>query len=97
MAWLNRGINAFQIKKHKCACKGRKNALLLEVMDPKTIVHDLKCRAAAIGLKVPELCRRAEIAPSTVNRWLSGDTMPNLRLLARVEKILAEAERERAA
>ena len=66
-------------------------------MDPKVIVQDLKDRADAVGLKVPELCRRAAIAPSTVNRWLSGDTMPNLRLLAKVEKIVSEAERSKEA
>lgn len=74
----------------------RKNALVSEVMDPKNIVHDLERRAKAVGLTVPELARRAEIAPSTVNRWLAGDTMPNLRLLAKVEKIVSEAEQQAA-
>lgn len=66
-------------------------------MDPKIVVEGLVERALKVGLPVSELARRADIAPSTFNRWRSGETSPTLDVFARVERVVADAENERAA
>lgn len=63
-------------------------------MDPKIVVEQLVDRAGKAGLSVSELARRADIAPSTFNRWRSGETSPTLEVFARVEGVVASVEAE---
>jgi predicted transcriptional regulator len=65
-------------------------------MDPKTVVETLVERARKVGLPVSELARRADIAPSTFNRWRTGETSPTLDVFARVERVVTEAEEQAA-
>lgn len=39
---------------------------------------DIEARAKAAGLTIPEVCKLAEIAPSTFWRWKHGKTSPTV-------------------
>jgi len=61
-------------------------------MDQARIITDLEGRARKARLSVAEMCRRAQIAPSTFNRWRTGETSPTLDVLSRVERVVSDAE-----
>lgn len=42
-------------------------------------------RARDAGLSMAEVCRRAQIAPSTWTRWKSGQTRPTLEVYKRLK------------
>ncbi|WP_189816025.1 helix-turn-helix domain-containing protein [Streptomyces olivaceoviridis] len=50
--------------------------------------HYFTTRRLALGLSVEELAGEIMVAPSTVYRWESGETSPNLRTLIRVSRSL---------
>lgn len=45
-------------------------------------------RRIALGISVEELAGELQVSPSTVYRWESGATCPNLRMLVPVTRIL---------
>lgn len=49
-------------------------------------------RLSRIGLRVADLCRQAEIARSTWDRWARGETEPNFSTWRRVQSALRELE-----
>lgn len=44
----------------------------------------IEARAKSVGLTIPEICRKAEIAPSTFWRWKNGKTSPSLAVCQRL-------------
>lgn len=54
-------------------------------------------RAKAAGLTVTELCRRSNIARSTLFRWETGATGPLLENHQRLVAVVEQAEAERQA
>jgi len=91
-------VDAFGIARRKNALVWGAKMRYKRGMDPRTVVEALVERARKVGLPVSELARRADIAPSTFNRWRAGDTSPTLDVFARVERVVTEAEeKERAA
>lgn len=65
-------------------------------MDTLKIVGALEKRAKAVGLSMAAVCRRANVAQSTVTRWKQGTFDPRVKILARIEAVLIEAEEEKA-
>lgn len=66
---------------------------MLDWEDPPTPARDhfrdnLERRMNELGLSDSDLCRRCEVAPSTVGRWLSGDRYPSLETLEVIAKAL---------
>lgn len=49
-------------------------------------------RLSAIDLCVADLCREAEIARSTWDRWVRGDTAPNWATWAKVREAVDKLE-----
>jgi transcriptional regulator with XRE-family HTH domain len=52
-------------------------------------ITDLERRAKAKRLSIAEVCRRANVAPSTFARWKSGDSLPTIRVLRKIEDVIA--------
>lgn len=61
-------------------------------MNIPEIVTGLEVRAKAAGLSIDDACKRARFHPSTFYRWKNGDSLPTLRLLARLEDAIVAAE-----
>lgn len=54
----------------------------------------IEARAELAGLTIPEVCRKAEIAPSTFWRWKMGKTSPTLGMC---QRLLDATEAQKAA
>lgn len=70
-------------------------------MDQQKAIVAIEGRAAALGLSVAELCRRANVHPTTFSRWkLSPNNPapigPNFRTLERLQSALTDLEAARA-
>jgi transcriptional regulator with XRE-family HTH domain len=48
---------------------------------------DIEARARSAGLSMAEVCRRADIAQSTFQRWKTGETEPNLAVYRRLVEV----------
>ncbi len=71
-------------------------------MDQQTIVAELEARAKAIGLPISEVCRRANIHPTTFSRWKESDLNPEpvgatIKSLSALDEVLKAAEAGAAA
>lgn len=71
-------------------------------MDQESVISDIERRAREINVPIRELCRRAELNPTTFSRWKKSERNPepigaNLhtigRLYAAIEAIVAERRR----
>ena len=62
-------------------------------MDRFETPEDIERRAKAAGVNINELCRRAEIAVTTLWRW-KGGSAPNIKTYQRVIAALEGAEAE---
>ncbi|KAA0576702.1 helix-turn-helix transcriptional regulator [Azospirillum sp. Sh1] len=51
-------------------------------------------RIKASGLSLSEVCRRADVALSTVKRWKAGTSEPQFRVYRKIIQVLAAAEIE---
>lgn len=58
------------------------------MIDPETIGRDLR----KAGKTVAELCREAEVARSTFDRWVRGETEPTLRTIRKIEAALGRLD-----
>lgn len=45
-------------------------------MDQQTIIAEIEGRAASLHLSISELCKRANIHPTTFSRWKLSDKNP---------------------
>jgi len=66
-------------------------------MDQQTIIADLEARAKAIGLPMSEVCRRANIHPTTFSRWKLSDKNDDpigatIKSLSAIDEVLKAAE-----
>lgn len=66
-------------------------------MDQQTIIADLEARAAAVGLPISEVCRKANIHPTTFSRWKLSDKNPDpigatIKSLSALEEVLRSVE-----
>lgn len=59
----------------------------------RATLDQIKERTERIGLPLPELCRRANVDPSTVYRWLQGKGAHLDVFTANVERLEAELQR----
>jgi DNA-binding transcriptional regulator YiaG len=59
----------------------------LKIPEPK----EIEAAAKAKGLSIAALCRRADIDPSTFNRWAAGRGVPSVRS---VQRMIDAIERE---
>lgn len=58
---------------------------------------DVERMARDAGISVGELCRRAQIAPTTLSRWRAGKTQPQMRVYQRIVDALRATDGEDAA
>lgn len=66
-------------------------------MDQQAIIADLEARAAALGLPISEVCRKAGLHPTTFSRWKRSDknTDPigaTIKSLNALDEVLRRAE-----
>lgn len=66
-------------------------------MDQQTIIADFEARARASGLAMSEVCRRANIHPTTFSRWKLSERNPypvgaTIKSLSALDEVLREAE-----
>ena len=66
-------------------------------MDQQRIIAGLEERAKAAHLPITEICRRANVHPTTFSRWKKSDRNPapigaTLSSLAKIEAVLLAAE-----
>jgi|GEM_PF-6768702 len=54
---------------------------------PDPIIVPLQSRAFAEGVRIKEMCERADVHPTTWSRWAAGGT-PDLTALRRMEAAL---------
>lgn len=71
-------------------------------MDQQAIIADIEARAEAAGLPIAEVCRRANVHPTTFSRWKRSARNPSpigatLGTLAKLEAALAQASAAAAA
>lgn len=59
--------------------------------------QDIEARRKALGMSRAELCRRAGMAVSTIQKGLAAGSRPTPPLLAQIDMVLANAARENAA
>ncbi|WP_158250644.1 helix-turn-helix transcriptional regulator [Novosphingobium sp. HII-3] len=82
-------------------------ANMVRHMDQQTIIAAMEARARKLGLSMSELCRRANVHPTTFSRWKLTKKNPepigaSIKTLSALENVLKAAEapkarRERAA
>lgn len=70
-------------------------------MDQQTIVSAFEDRAKALGLPMSEVCKLAEVHPTTFSRWKLSDKNPDpigatLKSLSSIDEVLREAEEAKA-
>jgi transcriptional regulator with XRE-family HTH domain len=66
-------------------------------MDQQAIIAGIEERAKAVGLSMSEVCRRANIHPTTVSRWKESEKNPDpigatLKSLSALEAVIAAEE-----
>jgi transposase-like protein len=66
-------------------------------MDQQTIIAELEARAKAVGLSMSEVCRRANVHPTTFSRWKlsarnSDPIGATVRSLSLLDEVLSSAE-----
>lgn len=52
---------------------------------------EIEARAAAAGLSMRQLCKRAAVAASTFRRWKMQENSPSLDVVRRLQSALPEA------
>ncbi len=62
----------------------------------ENIVTTLKVKCAEAGTNLTEVCRKAKVARSTVDRW-EVELPKSFRVLAALEKAIEEIKSERSA
>lgn len=67
------------------------------VMDQQTIINELEARAQAVGLPISEVCRKANIHPTTFSRWKHSPKNPDpvgatIKSLSALDEVLRNAE-----
>ena len=72
-----------------------------ECMDQQTIVAEIEDRAKALGLPMSEVCKLADVHPTTFSRWKLSEKNPdpigaNIKSLAAIDEALRKAEALRA-
>jgi transcriptional regulator with XRE-family HTH domain len=58
---------------------------------------EIELRRTALGLGRIEFCKLADIAPTTMTRWLNGQTRPNTAVYERIVAVIEAEEAVRAA
>lgn len=66
-------------------------------MDQQTIINELESRAAAVGLPISEVCRKANIHPTTFSRWKLSEKNPDpigatIKSLSALAEVLRDEE-----
>lgn len=66
-------------------------------MDQQTIVAEIEGRAKAAQLPIADICRRADVHPTTFSRWKKSARNPSpigatLASLAKIDAVLKTAE-----
>lgn len=66
-------------------------------MDQQTIIAELEARAKAVGLRMSEVCRRANVHPTTFSRWKLSDKNADpigatIKSLSAIDEVLKTAE-----
>jgi hypothetical protein len=66
-------------------------------MDQQTIINELESRASAVGLPISEVCRKANIHPTTFSRWKLSDKNPDpigatIKSLSALAEVLRDEE-----
>lgn len=66
-------------------------------MDQQTIIAELEARAKALNLPMSEVCKRANVHPTTFSRWKLSDKNSDpigatIKSLAAIDEVLREAE-----
>jgi transcriptional regulator with XRE-family HTH domain len=54
----------------------------------QAVLLNIKLRAEAIGFKMSDICREAEIDPAQASRWISGKTIPLITSVRKLEDAL---------
>lgn len=67
----------------------------ISIMDQQIIIADLEARAKNVGLPMAEVCRRANIHPTTFSRWKLSDKNPDpigatIKSLSAIDEVLAK-------
>lgn len=70
-------------------------------MDQQTIIADIETRAAAVGLPISEVCKRANLHPTTFSRWKLSEKNSDpigatIKSLAALDEVLREVESQAA-
>jgi hypothetical protein len=68
-------------------------------MDQQIIISDLEARAKAVGLPMSEVCRRANIHPTTFSRWKESPRNADpigatIKILSAIDEVLKGIEAE---
>ena len=71
-------------------------------MDQQTIIAAIEARATDLRLPMSEVCRRANVHPTTFSRWKLSDKNADpvgatIKSLAALDEVLRDAEAERQA
>lgn len=66
-------------------------------MDQQAIIAELEDRAKAVGLPISEVCRRANLHPTTFSRWKHSDKNSDpigatIKSLSALDEVLKEEE-----
>lgn len=69
-------------------------------MDQQTIIADIEGRAASVGLPISEVCKRANLHPTTFSRWKLSEKNPEpigatIKSLKALDEVLTAAEASR--
>lgn len=70
-------------------------------MDQQTIIADIEAQARRIGVSMSDVCRRAEIHPTTFSRWKKSERNPEptgatIKSLTALQAALAALSAEHA-
>lgn len=61
----------------------------------RRVYGSIQARCRFVGITIDELCRRANIAPSTFSRWVNGHNSGLLVTIGKMDEILARLEAEK--
>ncbi len=66
-------------------------------MDQQTIIAELEDRAKALGLSISEVCKDANVHPTTFSRWKLSDKNSDpigatIKSLSAIDAVLSKAE-----
>ena len=61
----------------------------------RRVYASIQARSRFVGITIDDLCRRADIAPSTFSRWINGHNSGLLFTIGKMDEILTRLEAEK--